>query len=139
MSILPDDRAPRRTAAGALRAGWLALGLLCVALGLIGVLVPLMPTTVFLILAAGCFARSSPRLEAWLLDHPRFGPPLRAWRTEQAIPRRAKLAACVGIAGGFAVFLAAAHPHLLPASAVALILALVAWWIVSRPSPGAER
>ena len=48
--------------------------------------------------SAACFARSSPRLEAWLLNHPRFGPALCAWREERAIPRRAKIAACIGIA-----------------------------------------
>jgi uncharacterized membrane protein YbaN (DUF454 family) len=70
---------------------WLVLGLICVALGFIGAVVPLMPTTVFLIMAAACFAKSSPKLEAWLLDHPRFGPTLRAWRRDRAIPPAAKL------------------------------------------------
>lgn len=138
MPISPEPRDPKRPA-GALRAGWLALGLLFVALGLIGAVLPLMPTTIFLIFAAGSFARSSPRLEAWLLEHPRFGPALRAWRREKAIPRRAKIAACVGIAGGFVVFVLAVHPHLIPTLAVALVLALVAAWIVTRPAPGNGR
>ena len=71
-----------------IRLGWLALGCLFVGLGMIGAVLPLMPTTIFLILATGCFARSSPRLEAWLLNHPRFGPTLRDWRERGAILRR---------------------------------------------------
>src|SRR5690606_12798071 len=82
-------------------AGWLALGLMLVGLGFIGAFVPLMPTTIFLILAAACFTRSSPRLEAWLLNHLPFGPTRRAWRAGGAVPRRAKIAACLGMAVGF--------------------------------------
>ncbi|VXC57695.1 YbaN family protein [Sphingomonas sp. 8AM] len=118
----------------AVRYGWLALGFLLVALGVIGALLPLMPTTIFLILAAGCFARSSPRLEAWLLDHPRFGPTLRAWRRNRAIPRRAKLLACTGIATGYALFLATAHPRLPLALVVAAAMAACALFILSRPT-----
>lgn len=80
------------------------LGCLKLALGFIGAIVPLMPTTIFLILAAGCFARSSPALEAWLLDHNKFGPTLRAWRREGAISRPAKCMACTGMATGFVLF-----------------------------------
>lgn len=129
-------RRPEDRRAGVLRAGWFALGCLLVALGLIGVVVPLMPTTVFLIFAAACFARSSPRLEAWLLNHPRFGPALCAWREERAISRRAKIAACIGMTAGFIVFVVAAHPHLALALGVAAMLGLTGAWIVFRPAPG---
>ena len=116
---------------------WLlrAAGVALVGLAVIGVFLPLMPTTIFLILAAACFARSSPRLETWLMTHPRFGPPLRAWREEGAVPRKAKVAACLGIAGGFAVFWFTAHPEPWLALLVAAVLALIAAYVVSRPAP----
>lgn len=117
------------------RAAWLGLGLVFVALGFIGALLPLMPTTIFLILAAGCFARSSPRLEAWLLDHPRFGPTLVAWRRDGAIPTRAKWFACSGIALGYALFLWSARPGLMVALIVGAAMAACALFIVSRPAP----
>src|SRR3546814_5879575 len=75
----------------AVRTVWLLLGLVLVGIGLIGIVVPLLPTTDFMLLALPCFARSSPKLEAWLLNHPRFGPGLRAWRSERAVPRNAKI------------------------------------------------
>ena len=117
---------------------WLAAGLLCVALGIIGAFLPLMPTTIFLILAAGCFARSSPKLEAWLLDHPRYGPTLRAWRAEGAIGRKGKIAAALGMAGGFLIFLFSAHPGPLLAAIVALVLGACAAYVLSRPAPASE-
>nr|WP_082449447.1 YbaN family protein [Sphingomonas sp. Leaf231] len=131
-----DPSRPNRLRA-ALRFGWLALGFLCVALGIIGALLPLMPTTIFLILAAGCFARSSPRLEGWLLDHPRFGPGLRAWRRDRAISRRAKGMACTGMAVGYAIFLITAAPHLPLALMVAVAMAACALFVVTRPTAGA--
>lgn len=115
------------------RALFLILGLLFVALGVIGAFLPLMPTTIFLIVAAGCFARSSPRLEAWLMHHPRLGVPLRAWREHGAIPRRAKALACSGIAFGYAVFWWRAHPSGPLAGGVAVILAAIVAFILSRP------
>jgi hypothetical protein len=65
----------------------------CVALGLAGVFVPLMPTTPFLLLAAACYVRGSERHYRWLLNHRLLGPFLRNYREKRAIPRRAKLAA----------------------------------------------
>lgn len=117
------------------RTAWLIAGLLCVGLAIIGAILPLMPTTIFLILAAGCFARSSPRLEAWLLGHPRFGPTLVAWRAEGAIGPRGKAMACGGILLGFALFCWGARPGLLLALGVAAGMAACAAYILSRPSP----
>jgi uncharacterized membrane protein YbaN (DUF454 family) len=115
------------------RAGFIALGFVFLALGIIGAFLPVMPTTIFLILAAWSFGRSSPRLEAWMLNHPRFGGVLRAWRAHGAIPRRAKWMACCGIALGYVVFFVAAAPSLLLGLAVALVMLTCALWIVTRP------
>lgn len=127
----PVDRPPLPRP---LRWLWLLAGLLLSAVGLIGVVVPLLPTTIFLILAAGCFARSSPALEARLLDDPRVGPAIRDWRERGAISPRGKLLAVGGMTGGYTVFLLAARPDWLLSLAVAAAMALVAAWILSRPS-----
>jgi uncharacterized membrane protein YbaN (DUF454 family) len=74
---------------------WLTLGLVSTACGIAGLLLPLVPTTPFLLLATFAFARSSPRLHRWLTTHPRLGPPIEDWRAHGAISRRAKIAAVV--------------------------------------------
>lgn len=66
--------------------GWLSLGL-----GLIGLLLPVMPTVPFLILSAYCFSKSSRRLHEWLRRHPRFGPLIRDWEDHRVIRPRAKV------------------------------------------------
>ena len=73
------------------RALYLVIGLICVGLGAVGAFLPVLPTTPFMILAAAMFAKSSKRLERWLLEHKRFGPPLVAWRNHRVIPMRVKL------------------------------------------------
>ncbi|MDO9433143.1 MAG: YbaN family protein [Phenylobacterium sp.] len=115
------------------RAIYLFLGLGFTALGVVGAFLPLLPTPVFLILAAGCFAKSSPRMEAWILDHKDFGPLVRGWRENGAIPRKAKVLACTGMAGGFALFFLSVHPKPWLAVAVAAALAACALFVVSRP------
>lgn len=83
----PDARLHRSRT---VRLVWALCGLLFVALGGIGVVVPGLPTTGFLILAAWCFSHSSPRLEAWLLSLPRFGPMISDYRAGLGMPRSAK-------------------------------------------------
>lgn len=82
-------------------AGWL-----CMALALIGVALPLLPTTPFLLLAAACFVRSSPRLHARLLAHPRLGPFLDQWRRERSIPLAAKRRAYLLVSASFVLSIA---------------------------------
>jgi uncharacterized membrane protein YbaN (DUF454 family) len=86
-----------------MRGFWLALGGAFLGLGLLGVVLPVLPTTPFLLLAAGCFAKSSPRLHRWLLGHPVFGPPIRNWEENGAISRPAKRLAMGSMAGVLAV------------------------------------
>lgn len=117
-----------------MRRVYLILGLVFVATGFIGAFLPILPTTPFLILAAACFARSSSRLESWLLDHPRFGLPLRAWREHGAIPGRAKLMSLAGTSFGFLLFWIGSQPGpLLMTSVGALMLAGLAY-VFTRPS-----
>ena len=68
----------------------LILGVLSLVTGIIGIFVPLLPTTVFILIAAWCFMRSSDRFHMWLMSHPRFGPMVRNWQEKGAIPRSAK-------------------------------------------------
>lgn len=77
----------------AIRALYLMVGLVCVGLGAAGAVLPVLPTTPFLIVALAMFAKSSARLERWLLEHPRFGPRLVAWRQNRVIPLPVKLTA----------------------------------------------
>lgn len=104
------------------------------ALGIIGALVPLMPTTIFLILAAWFFARSSPRFEAYLLNHRWCGPPLRAWRENGAIPSKAKILAVLGMSGGYIAFFFTVSPGIWLALLVGLLLGGCALYVVSRPT-----
>lgn len=82
---------------------WLAAGLASIAAGSVGIVLPLLPTVPFYILAAFCFARSNPAWEQRLLNHPRIGPHIVAWRGRGAISRRGKFAASAAFAVSVAI------------------------------------
>lgn len=112
---------------------WAFLGLTCVALAMIGVFLPLLPTVPFLLLAAFFFARSSSRLHTWLLTHRSFGPLIVDWQTSGAIKTRAKKAATLSIAAVFLLSLVLGVPsHVLIIQAVVLGAVLIFIW--TRPS-----
>ena len=112
-----------------MRIFWLTLGGLSLLVGVVGIVVPLLPTTVFAILAAYCFARSSTRLHDWLVSHRYFGPMIRDWRTEGAIRRPAKIMASVSIGVVFALslLLGVANGVLLLQAAVLSAVLLFIW------------
>ena len=80
-----------------LRSFWIALGLTSLALSVLGALLPLLPTTPFLLLAAFALARSSPALPQRLLQHPLFGRAIRDWNERRAISRKGKLASVLAM------------------------------------------
>jgi uncharacterized protein len=85
------------------RVLWVLAGALALVTGIVGIFVPLLPTTPLVLLAAFCFSRGSTRCERWLLEHPRFGPMVRDWRERRAVPLRAKQLATVMMAFGSAL------------------------------------
>ena len=115
---------------------YLAAGLASLALGGIGVILPLLPTVPFMILAAFCFANSSPRLEAWLVDHHVFGDHIRNWRQRRAITRRGKWAATVAFVVSCVIALIFVD---LPWNIIPVAAALISgsWiWTRNEPDPG---
>ncbi|MGB5489447.1 MAG: YbaN family protein [Woeseiaceae bacterium] len=80
-----------------IRILWLLAGLLAVAIGAVGIVLPLLPTTPFLLIAAFAFARSSTRLNNWLLEHRSFGPLINNWHRDGSIDRKVKRIAIIVI------------------------------------------
>lgn len=110
------------------------LGTLFVALGVLGIFLPMLPTTPFLLLAAACYARSSRRIFNWLLNHPHFGPLIREWREHRAMPCRAKRTALVLIALSFAISIACFVPGWPARLAMAAAGLVLMAWIARIPS-----
>lgn len=117
---------------GVARMLWRLLAVVSVVLGFIGAVLPVMPTVPFLIVAAWAASRGWPRLETWLLEHPRHGPHIRRWRDHGAVPRRAKwFASIMMIASAASLALSPAAVWLKVAAPSGM--ALVALWLWRRP------
>ena len=135
---MPQERPQRRIAARPVRLLWCLLGLTALALGIAGTVLPLLPTTPFILLAAFAFAQSSPRLHHWLTTHRRFGPLIANWQQHGAISRRTKQLSVAVMIGAFALSVAlGVRPLLLAIQA--LVLAGAATFVLTRPDgPPAE-
>lgn len=110
----------------------LAVGWTATSLALAGAVLPLLPTTPFVLVAAWAFARSSPRMDRWLNEHGVLGPLLRDWRARRAVPRRAKLFAVATLVASWLILAALAAPPLVLA-AVAAVMTGVGGWLATRP------
>ena len=89
-----DNPSSEPKGAAQTRPLWAAAGLLSLGLGLVGIFLPVLPTTPLVILAAFCFTRGSPRLRNWITGHGTFGPIIEDWEATGAIPQRVKFWAC---------------------------------------------
>jgi uncharacterized protein len=119
------------------RLGLLALGWVAVALGGLGIVVPGLPTTGFFVLAAACFARSSPRFERWVLGLPKIGPLVRDHRAGLGMPRRAKVVAIAMMLMACSLSSLALGSPLL--AGVVMGAGLVGTWYVGWRIPTRER
>jgi uncharacterized membrane protein YbaN (DUF454 family) len=115
---------------------YLLLAWIALALAVIGIVVPGLPTTPFVLLAAWAAARGSTRLHRWLETHRVFGPMIRDWQAQGAVSRRAKWSASIAMLVCAAIFFLTAPKWWMAASGSA-VMALVAIWLWRRPEPRA--
>lgn len=122
-----------------IRLLWRALALFFVLLGLIGIALPVMPTVPFLIAALWAASKGWPRLESWLLNHPKYGPDIRAWREHRVIKRRSKIIALVMMATGYLVlWLFVPQVPVWVKAIVGVVLIVVGSWLATRPDHSPE-
>lgn len=133
-----DCPAEPKTSSCWMRWALIGFGWANVGLGVVGVFVPGLPTTVFLLVAVWAFSKSSERFHAWLWSHPRLGPPIRRWHEHRVIPIRAKVVAALTMTGSF-VYVAAfvAEDWLMPAVMAAILIPSAAY-VLSRASEPPE-
>ncbi len=117
------------------KTGYFILGITSLLLGIIGAFLPLLPTTVFILIAAWAFARSSDRLLQILMDNKHSGPAIRAWQANQCIPVKGKIAAVVSISISFAIVWYVTST-LVTLITLAVLIAVVVF-ILTRPSENA--
>ena len=139
MAPTPTQDAPPPSKPGltprVVRLSYFAFGLMFVGLGVVGYILPVMPGTVFLIVAAACFARSSPALEHWLVTHKKLGPPIVAWRQTGAIPRPIKIIAIGSMAISMTIVCLSPAPVWVDWLVATILLACGAF-VASRPAKG---
>lgn len=135
----PSPRETREHAPTRFRWAWLLLAYVSLALGVVGIFLPGLPTTVFVLIAAFAASRGSERLHRYLLEHPRFGPTIRDWQMYGAVSRRGKWAATLTMLVCAAVLLAimfsvATHRWWMTALPI-VCMAVVGVWLWRRPEP----
>ena len=115
---------------------WRSLVVIFVILGFIGALLPGMPTTVFLILAAWASSRGWPQMDNWLLNHPKYGSTLRDWRANGTVPRKAKWFATIMMSISAVLMLFTTAPVAVKVFTNTTMLVVCIWlWLRPEPQP----
>jgi len=105
-----------------------------VGLGLVGAFLPLLPTTPFLLLALACFARSSPSVHDWLINHRTLGPYIIDWERDRSIPLSAKVASVTMMSASLAWLVFATNTPAIASWMTGAVLICVAAYILTRPT-----
>ena len=111
---------------------WTFAGLSALGLGILGIFLPILPTTPLVLLAAFCFGKGSPRLHTWLTTHKRFGPMIEDWNRAGAIPRKGKRAAIFGMTAALGLSLLVGVPFYVIAIQI-VCMGGAAIFILTRP------
>lgn len=117
---------------------WRSLVIIFVVLGFIGAVLPGMPTTVFLILAAWAASKGWPQMDAWLLNHPKYGSTLRNWRENGTVPRKAKWFATIMMSISGMLMLLTTAPFMVKVF-TDLTMLIVAIWLWIRPETASSQ
>ncbi len=137
MQSQPLSPVPSATPGASWKArGWRIIGAVSVAIGIVNAFIPVLPTTVFLIIGAWAWGKGAPEWRARLLAHPRYGSALRLWLEQRKITRRGKRMCLMGLAASLALSSWMLGFRPLPTGLLAAALGLLALWIASRPEPG---
>ncbi|REG27170.1 hypothetical protein ATI61_110177 [Archangium gephyra] len=116
------------------RYAFMALGFVCVGLGMLGAFLPVLPTTPFLLVALWAFSRSSRRFHHWLYTHPRFGPRLQEWDEHGTVPVPVKVSAVSAMAISFGLLAFVLRMKWYVLAAAGLLILVGATYVLSRPS-----
>ncbi|WP_169570096.1 YbaN family protein [Sneathiella limimaris] len=112
----------------------LTIGWLFVAIGAVGVVLPVLPTTPFLLISLWAFSQSSDRFHSWLFHHKIFGPPLQEWENYGVIPMRAKIVALITMAASASLVITLTETPWYGLTGMLALMAIGAGFIISRPS-----
>lgn len=113
---------------------WRLIAITALLLAAVGILLPIMPTVPFLLVATWAASRGWPELNDWLLNHPEYGPHISAWQENGAVSRRAKWLATVMLGGSTSILWLSSAPTLL-AAGISTVFVVVLTWLWWRPEP----
>ncbi len=117
-----------------MRSLYFSLGCIAFCTGFVGVFLPLLPTTPFMIIALWSFSRSSPRFHNWLYTHQLFGPPLQQWDKFRVIPPLAKILSVFLMAASLAYLCLYVRPPIWVILLTASVMTFGSWFILTKPS-----
>ncbi|MFT3858498.1 MAG: YbaN family protein [Aquabacterium sp.] len=138
MPTKPPAAVAIATPGAAVRLAWRVLGMSSVAIGIINAFIPLLPTTVFLLIGIWAYGKGDPAMRQRLLAHPRYGAALTLWIEHRQLSRRGKVAACTGITVSALLTLAMIGVHKPAGWVIAAGLATLCAYLLTRPEPSAR-